>query len=83
MNASIQPDAVTPAHTPRRRRLLPIVLGAILVWALLLVGSELLWQHSFGFSRQSAWMLSVALFAYLALFVLAMVGIAAALGGDH
>lgn len=71
------------AHQPARRSRLPMIVGAIVVWSVLLVLSAFLWEAAFDFTREEAWLMSVALFAYLGLFIIAMLGISTALGKDH
>ena len=63
-------------HVPLLRR--PVLIGvvAVLLWLALVVGSDELWRHAFGFARLDALALAVGLDAYIALVVAIMAGVA-------
>jgi hypothetical protein len=62
---------------------LAIAVGVALVWVLLVIASDQMWRHAFGFSARDSWALAVGLLAYLALFGGVMVGVIWILSHEH
>jgi hypothetical protein len=83
MNASPQhPNSTRSDHSFFHRPLV-IAIGIALVWVILVIASDQMWQHAFGFPTWDAVALAVGLFAYLALFAGVMFGIIWMLGHEH
>jgi hypothetical protein len=82
MNASQHPESHHP-HRSLTHQPLAIVAGIVILWVVLVIASDLMWQHAFGFSARDSLALAVGLFAYLALFAGVMFGIIWMLGHEH
>ena len=83
MNASPQHPNSSHADHSFFHRPLVIAIGIALVWVILVIASEQMWQHAFGFSARDSLALAIGLFAYLALFAGVMFGIIWMLGHEH
>ena len=80
-----QPQDPSPSR-PRRawlRSPLWIALGVVVTWAVLVLASDQLWRHAFGFADGDALALAVGLMAYIAIMLLAALIIAIGLRGDE
>lgn len=60
-----------------------ILPGAVLVWALLLVGFQQVAQHVWGMSVGEAWTLAIGIMGYIAIFTGVVVGLALALRNER
>jgi hypothetical protein len=76
------PDAQHP-HRSFFHQPLVIAAGIVLLWVILVIASDQMWQHAFGFSARDSLALAIGLFAYLALFAGVMFGIIWMLGHEH
>lgn len=56
-------------------RIVVLTLGAVAVWMACVIGFQLVAEHTFGFTPQDAWGLSLAIITYLAGFIGVIVGI--------
>lgn len=81
---------VAPQHPESRHSLraflrqpIAIAIGVALVWVLLVIASDQLWRHAFGFSARDSWALAIGLLAYLALFGGVMFGVVWMLSHEH
>lgn len=82
MNASPHPETEHPSRSFIHQPLV-IAIGIALAWVLLVIASDQMWRHAFGFSARDSLALAVGLFAYLALFGGVMFGIIWMLGHEH
>jgi hypothetical protein len=78
----MRPQGTTDTHQTHDHHILspprPVLIGAgaVLLWIALVVGSDELWRHAFGFAEMDAWALAVGLDAYIALVVAILAGAA-------
>lgn len=82
MTSSQQPETV-PTHHSIWQQPLVIAAGIVLAWVILVIASDQMWQHAFGFPGRDAWALAIGLLAYVALMAGAIGGIIWIMGHEH
>jgi hypothetical protein len=82
---SSMPSQSNPGHPrhPLLQRPLVIVALVVLAWLVVVVATDQLWRHAFGYPIREAWALSIGLTTYLTLFIGVMVGVVWILGHEH
>jgi hypothetical protein len=82
MDTELQASTSRPSHRAWLRNPLWIALGAVITWAVLVILSDQLWRHAFGYASGDAWALAIGLAAYLALMITAAFVITVGLVND-
>jgi hypothetical protein len=81
VQSNLLPPETTGGNS--HRRLLLIALGSVVLWAVLMFASQVLWQQVFGFSASEAWALAVWLSFYIALTVVVMFAVVLVVGREE